>query len=279
MQISFVNGSRVQFTLHELLGFHRQRHAATAMVLLWLALVFLKPFPALAALPLANQVVFWGLVFPGTFAIYLLVLIALGRKFTLARSWIAHVVSAIACGLLSPELGILIGLERSDPMLEIQLIVMAFSLICSMLGELLMVTYLMPRFLARLEPKAAPIDTPEAALPVTPPATDEKVVSLLGRPVALNDLRLVSAEEHYVHIQTVQGRQMLRGRISDIEAQLPDALGLRVHRSHWVAATAVSSLNRAREGWTLELTDGTVIPVARARRTAVKDWVEAMGKG
>jgi DNA-binding LytR/AlgR family response regulator len=54
---------------------------------------------------------------------------------------------------------------------------------------------------------------------------------------------------------------------------LPDRWGLRIHRSHWVAARSVRALHRARDGWTLELADGQQLPVARARRDAVADWV------
>lgn len=268
MRISYINGSHVQFTLRELLGFYRDRHSATLTLALLLALIFLKPFPALGALPLASQVVFWGLVVPGTLAVHLAVLVALARRFRVGRSWIAHLVSATVCAVLSPELGTWVGLVHLGPRLPLMLFVGTFSLVCSMLSEFLMATYLLPRYLARLPGPPPPAPTPAP-----------QQISLLGRPFVLTDLRLISAEEHYVHVQTVQGRQMLRGRISDIEAQLPDALGLRVHRSHWVAASAVKDLNRSREGWMLELADGTQVPVARARREAVRDWLEAMGKG
>ncbi|SIS76637.1 LytTr DNA-binding domain-containing protein [Gemmobacter megaterium] len=293
MHISYVNGSRVQFTLHELLGFHRERHSATLFLATWLGLIFLGPFPAMAALPLANQVVFWGLVFPGTFAVYMITLIAMGRHLRLARSWIAHVVGATACGLISPEIGTWVGLVHTGSMSHLRLIIGAFSLVCSMASEFLMVTYLMPRYVARLRraaPEPAPATappqaaTPPAPLPTTSPAdttarpAQPAMVVLLGRPFALADLLLISSEEHYVQVQTIDGRHMLRGRISDIEAQLPDTLGLRVHRSHWVAAAAVAGLTRTREGWTLDLTDGTQVPVARARRDAVRQWMEAMGK-
>lgn len=263
MSISYINGSRVQFTLRELLGFYRDPQSAALTLALLLGLILLKPFPALGALPLASQVVFWGLVVPGTLAVHLAMLVALARWFRVAPSWVAHLASAAACAVLSPELGTWVGLVHLGPRLPLMLFVGAFSLVCSMLSEFLMATYLLPRYLARLE---------------GPPAPAPQQISLFGRAFAPEDLRLISADEHYVHVQTVQGRQMLRGRISDIEGQLPDALGLRVHRSHWVAASAVRGLIRSREGWVLDLADGTQVPVARPRHKAVRDWLEAMGK-
>lgn len=280
MLFSFVNGARVQFTLHELLGYYRHRSMVTFMSLLWLAMVFLKPFPALGRLPLANQVVFWGMVLPGAFAVFLVTLALLGRWRTVGRSWIAHFTAGLTCGIVSPPLGIWLGLEPSEDIFKLQLIIVAFSMVCSMVAEFMTITYMMPGYVARLARpvrKAAPTPRPETPEAVAEPALPAQVV-LLGKTFTLTDLRLVSAEEHYVRIQTVDGRQLLRGRISDIEAQLPDALGLRVHRSHWVAASAVQALNRSRDGWLLELTDGTTVPVARPRREAVRDWLEAMGK-
>lgn len=105
----------------------------------------------------------------------------------------------------------------------------------------------------------------------------EQPVPLFGRPVLLSELLLVSAEEHYVRLHSIGGQELLRGRISDIEAQLPDRLGRRVHRSHWVATAAVRRLHRKREGWMLELIDGTQIPVARPRRGAMRQWLEEAG--
>lgn len=101
-------------------------------------------------------------------------------------------------------------------------------------------------------------------------------VSLLGKPYPLSDLRLISAEEHYVRVRTIEGQDLLRGRISDIEAQLPESFGLRVHRSHWVAARAVRRLQPRREGWVLETCLGIDVPVARGRRDAVRDWLRSI---
>jgi DNA-binding LytR/AlgR family response regulator len=70
---------------------------------------------------------------------------------------------------------------------------------------------------------------------------------------------------------------LLRGRISDIEAQLAPDLGLRIHRSHWVAARAVAALHRGAS-WSVRLLDGSELPVARARREAARAWVAALGK-
>ncbi len=281
MRFSFVNGASVQFTTHELLGFYRHRNVVTFVALLWLGLVFLKPFPALGRLPLANQVVFWGMVLPGAFTVFLITLALLGRWMAVGRSWIAHLAAGLTCAVASPPLGIWLGLEPSEEVFKLQLIILAFSMVCSMVAEFMTATYMMPGYVARLARparNATPAPPPEVPEAAADPALPAQVV-LLGKTFTLTDLRLVSAEEHYVRIQTVDGRQLLRGRISDIEAQLPDALGLRVHRSHWVAASAVQGLNRSRDGWLLELTDGTTVPVARPRREAVRDWLEAMGKG
>lgn len=271
LRLSFVNGTDVHLTTHELLGFFREPRTVAWFMAAMLLLFLFQPFPALASLPLAEELVFWGIVLPCGFFVYLATLITMARVVGRGLAIVGHGLAAVLAGALTPDLGLALGLPESGIPLPTRGLIVAFSLVWSVGIEFLMATFLLPDYLRRIEGRATPptlANLPTYADTPFPDRTPEPVV-LLGRSFALPDLLLVSADEHYVHIHTVKGRQMLRGRISDIEAQLPDAWGLRVHRSHWVAARSVRALHRAREGWTLELTDGQRLPVARARREAV----------
>ena len=271
LRFSFVNGTDEQLTVHEMLHFFRQPRTVAGFFLSAVALFVFQPFPDLAVLPLAEEVVFWGITFPGAFMLYLVVSILMARLSGPGVTLVGHAVSALVVALLSPDLAVALGMDPAATTFADRLLVGAFSLIWGASIEFLMVTFLLPAYLRGL----SDADWPDGLTGFADnrPFGDEREVVLLGRNFVLADLLLVSADEHYVHIQTSKGRTMLRGRISDIEAQLPDAWGLRVHRSHWVAARSVRALNRGRDGWTLDLTDGQQIPVARARREAVADWV------
>jgi hypothetical protein len=243
------------------------------------ALVLLGPFNDIAVLPFAEQIVFWGLIGPSAFAVYLAGVIALARWRPVAHTFLSHLVTATLLALLAPGFGVWLGADPAIVDASHRVVVGMFALVWSAGIEFLMVTYLLPGFLNRLSGSALPdMMVPFADAPDRQADAEPTRVALLGKTYALPDLKLISADEHYVHIHTAQGRAMLRGRISDIEAVLPDAWGRRVHRSHWVAARSVRGLRRGRDTWTLLLEDGTEVPVARARRDAVRDWVERMGR-
>jgi hypothetical protein len=279
LRFSFVNGTHAQLTYHELLGFFRQPGTVAGFTMAAVALFVFQPFPDLSALPLAEEVVFWGIVFPGAFLVYLATVIAMARYLGRGLTVIGHLCSSLACALWSPDLAVLLGMDPAATTYQDRLLVFGFALVWAVAIEFLMVTYLLPAYLRMLDGKVADLPAGVPVFADNAPPTNRPQVVLLGRNFALPDLLLVSAEEHYVHIHTIRGRQMLRGRISDIEAQLPDAWGLRIHRSHWVAARSVRALHKARDGWTLELSDGQTLPVARARREAVAEWVTRLQAG
>lgn len=128
--------------------------------------------------------------------------------------------------------------------------------------------------------EAAP-DLPPDLAPEADPASDAPpapaALILQGVVIAAAQIATITAEEHYLRVVTPERSRLLRGRMADVEAQLPAALGLRVHRSHWVAGWMVAGLRRSDAGWTLLLTDGSEVPVARGRQSAVRAWLRELG--
>jgi LytTr DNA-binding domain len=84
-----------------------------------------------------------------------------------------------------------------------------------------------------------------------------------------SDLVSVSAELHYLDVVTTKGRATLLGRLSQLEAET-GAIGLRVHRSHWVSLAHVRRVFRTRQGWQCEMRDGRRLPIARRRVSEVQ---------
>lgn len=181
---------------------------------------------------------------------------------------------------------------------------LTFNFIFFAVGELVFVSFLLPRVALETGLEAHPIvilspaarmaltqnatpdemETQIEALTVAPdsPEQDEgpepqQQLEILGQPVALDQIWHLKAEEHYVLLGLRDGTShLLRGRLADAIAQVPVAAGLQVHRSHWVARAALADLDRKRDGWRLRLHNGTDIPVARNRQTEVRSWVEAV---
>ena len=74
-----------------------------------------------------------------------------------------------------------------------------------------------------------------------------------------------------MHVHTDLGHCMLHGALGDAASALGD-LGLRVHRSHWVARHAVERVVRSQGQTTCVLANGLRIPVSRRNRAAVLAW-------
>lgn len=279
-QYTFTNGHTYPFTSREMLTVLRDRDVITGLLVAAAIAIWLRPFEAIGQLPTRLQIIYWGVLLPATLGTYIASLLVLGRYFRSVWTIWSHVITAIASACLTPELRGLLGLTGTN--LTERVFAGGYTLIISVVVELVLVTYLGPRVTAFRSKGGATETEGQQEPPENVPTPSEealpKSVILLGQHHRLDDLLLISAEEHYVRILTLHGSSLRRGRLSDIEAQLPDTLGLRVHRSHWVAASALRHLNRSREGWTLTLIDNSEIPVARARREAVKDWLETLGK-
>jgi hypothetical protein len=82
------------------------------------------------------------------------------------------------------------------------------------------------------------------------------------------------AQEHYVKLVGSTDTRMILYRFSDILRELPDTLGMQVHRSHWVANDAIVDVVRQGNNTRIETKDGMQIPVSRRYVGRVVKWAE-----
>ena len=89
--------------------------------------------------------------------------------------------------------------------------------------------------------------------------------------IAIEEILALEAAGDYVNLKLVSGRILMLSRtLSDLEKDLP-ARFLRVHRSHIVNATQISSLKRLRSGTgELLLKTGDSVPVSRRAMPGVR---------
>ncbi|MFV3127216.1 LytTR family DNA-binding domain-containing protein [Niveispirillum sp. KHB5.9] len=128
-----------------------------------------------------------------------------------------------------------------------------------------------PEESAPLAPADRAADTSEIqvssdASPAFPAALLARVPSELGP-----EIIALEAEDHYVRVHTPKGSTLVLMRLSDAVGLLDEALGMRVHRSWWVARRAIGSIQRDRQRLMLRLTNGAQVPVGRMYVTAVRD--------
>ena len=85
------------------------------------------------------------------------------------------------------------------------------------------------------------------------------------------DVLSISADDHYIRIQTPKGEHRLLMRFSDAVERMEGYTGVIVHRSHWVAAHAVLSIQKDEGRYFAVLSNGKEVPVSRGRFAEVEE--------
>lgn len=81
-------------------------------------------------------------------------------------------------------------------------------------------------------------------------------------PSDIGSLISLSMQDHYVEVTGESGKELILMRLSDALGELEGLKGVQVHRSHWVATDHITDLQKARQRWTVGLTDGRRLPVS-----------------
>ncbi len=102
--------------------------------------------------------------------------------------------------------------------------------------------------------------TPAAAAAV--PDASASVEPAAGAAPA--DVVCLRMEDHYVRIHTLSGSRLVAGPFERVIASLGDREGMRVHRSWWVARTAVTGVVSDGRNLRLTLAGDLSAPVSRA---------------
>ena len=105
----------------------------------------------------------------------------------------------------------------------------------------------------------------EDASAAPPPLLDRLPYAKRGPLVAL------SAQDHYVQVQTTKGTEMLLMRLSDAIKEVGPTKGLQIHRSHWVATDQIADVRRVNDRGELTLTTGDTRPISRGYMAAVRE--------
>jgi hypothetical protein len=80
----------------------------------------------------------------------------------------------------------------------------------------------------------------------------------------------VEAEDHYLRVHTDAGAELLLLRFADALEELARAHGYRVHRSWWVAASAIEGASWRRGSGEVRLAGGLTAPVSRTYAPMLK---------
>lgn len=268
--LRMINGETVRLRRFEVLRVQMHRYMISFYVLLWIGLVLADPSGQTTATPLATRVAQYGfgvLTVVATFTlVYASAEVLFGGKghvvsllnwpLVLGASVLGLGVSELVVHLLTGEVRITAKIVATLSIFYYVIIEIALQII---------IWLFLPRILTELRNNG-----PEAAADAAPP----NVVRAGGQDFPASAILHVAAQGNYVTVTTDTIRTEVPGPFSSLVDQIPQGLGLRIHRSHWVARRAVVAHRRKGRDMALDLSTGTDAPVALPRHAEVLDWLE-----
>jgi len=260
-----VNGSPLQFALRELRARLTSPRTLGVLVIVIVVLGLAGPFGTFDALTTAARFGYWAAVALTTYCAGLLfgmLALALARRHTDRRPRLVLAIASAAC--LPVTLAVvainLVVLGEPVPSLPsfLELLLNCFFITLGIAAIIVITSN-------RAAPRAATSVTESVAAP-TPPAILKRL------PLAQRGaLRYMSMQDHYVDVVTDKGHALVLMRLSDAIAETGSLIGLRIHRSHWVALDAVRSVSRSEGKVVVEMVDGARLPVSRSYLSAARE--------
>ena len=92
----------------------------------------------------------------------------------------------------------------------------------------------------------------------------------VDKPVDLGQVLAIKAEQHYIKVYTEDRQHMVLYRFSDAMNELPEDLGLQVHRSWWIRTSALTRLRQGGRKMFAELVTGDTIPISGPNQALVR---------
>lgn len=246
----------------------REKVILSAWGLTTLVLAIAGPFGNYSVMSFPERLLFWGALATAGTVVGVAIAICLERRLGTRPYWPVSLLSALALTILmAPPLHwfsdrfIQLTGETAPGFGEVEALVFFLALgICSF------------RQIA-LESGRTPQNSVETApAPVQPARLFKRIDPDLHAPVLW-----VSVRDHYVDIRTEAGQASVLMRFADAIDELDGLVGLRVHRSHWVADAAVAQVEREGAKLILHTRDGQRFPVSKTYREAVESRCYAKG--
>lgn len=245
-----MKSASLQLALRETHALLRKPRFALVLGSICLLMGLVGPFGTFG-MPLLPRLAYWVVVVVGTAAI------GTTTEIWAARTFFVRLPSLAAATLGGAVAGLPIGLS-----------VWGFNWLVLGGGEAVISVWLL---LAYCVPIAALITAfahamlSPKALPAPPDVLSPDLPALLQRLPRQQRGRLlhIAVSDHYVDVTTDRGTTLVLMRFSDAIREAAPEPGLQVHRSHWVALSAVRRSLRHEGKLSLELENGRLVPVSR----------------
>ena len=229
-------------------------------------LIYLGPFGTWERHGLLIRTFYWSTAIGVIWIFALLVLPAVVTSF-IARGWPDWAGITIGSGLVAiPGTGTVALLQAAvgEPSRNVfDLVQFYLGVVVILLAVALPVYYLIERP-HRMRQAVQPGPTAPR-----PPAGHSFLLERLSDPLGRELLHL-RMQDHYVEVHTTKGRELILMRFRDALQEAGHWDGMQVHRSHWVARTAVTGSVRRGSQTCLKLSTGETVPVSRSFLPALR---------
>jgi len=102
-----------------------------------------------------------------------------------------------------------------------------------------------------------------SAAGIRPQTPQPPILSRL-KPENRGALIRLTVRDHYTEVVTTRGRELVLLRFGDALMEIGNTEGIRLHRSHWIAADHIASLKRDNGKLFIVARDGVEMPVSRS---------------
>lgn len=213
--------------------------------------------------PLQVRLVFWvGLMFAGTVIGHAVTLFAGRLEMFEQRPWLWAVLTAL---LITPPLSVVVWLAVGaafDRQQNLMSIVNHFPAVLTVSLGMTALTVLSQK---------RPFETHASATSASPSVFLDRLPEKLRG----SEIFAVEADDHYLRLHTSRGQDLILMRLADALGELEGLEGAQVHRSWWVAKSAITTASRGNGRASLTLKSGAVVPVSRTYARALREagWI------
>jgi hypothetical protein len=93
----------------------------------------------------------------------------------------------------------------------------------------------------------------------------------LPEAITIDQVLAVSAEQHYIRVFTAAKEHMILYRFSDAIREMDADLGMQVHRSWWIARSAIATMTQGTKKFHVQLSNGESVPVSTPYQGMLKE--------
>jgi hypothetical protein len=274
MIVKYIGGKKLDVDLLSFSNILRSNNLHAFLVLIAVALSVYGPYPRIYSLSILEQVVFWSMIVYSFSTLYVASLKIIGLCGILSIHDSAIVVSLQFPVTVASTAFAFYSFDVPFPSFHrfSFLLILNFFLIS-------LITHFFSYFIADTLVKGVDIE----GNTIVPLKSEEQLESSARHGIEhcgasglqhyrwksvnipVSNIVRVEADGQYVYIITQKKNFYIRGKFSSAILQLPSILGMRVHRSHWVSFSQFKKLRRHSYRTTLELKDGTLLPVSREK--------------